>query len=67
MTGPVSLRERIKNYDLQELQGAEFLRLLRLAHTEGRLDAVLQEIGARGLPHRQRIACGLSWLKSWFR
>jgi hypothetical protein len=66
MTGPLSLRERIKNYDLQELQGAEFLRLLRLAHTEGRLDAILQEI--RGLPaHRQRITCGLARLKSWFR
>ena len=31
------LREQIRLFDLRDLRGAEFLRLLNLAHTEGLL------------------------------
>jgi len=40
------LRQTVTYYDLQDLKGAEFLRLLRLAHTEGLLIGLLQDIEA---------------------
>lgn len=42
------LRELFRQYDLQDLRGAEFQRLLRLAHAEGLLDGFLQDIGTQG-------------------
>src|SRR5258708_6418315 len=42
------LREIFRNFDLQDLQDAEFRRLIRFAHAEGRLAAILQEEGILG-------------------
>lgn len=39
------LRSMLNGYDLQDLRGAEFRRLLTLAHTEGLLAGLLQEVG----------------------
>ena len=39
------LAEELRHYDLQELRGAEFHRLVRLAHAEGLLFGLLQEAG----------------------
>lgn len=38
----------LRDYDLVELRGAEFQRLIRLAHTEGLLAAILRDIGFHG-------------------
>src|SRR5215831_4295725 len=39
------LRETFRLSDLQDVRGVEFLRLLRLAHSEGLLGEFLQDIG----------------------
>src|ERR1700730_9094073 len=40
-----NLAARFRRYDLQDLKGAEFRRLLRLAHAEGLLAEVLRDTG----------------------
>lgn len=42
-----ALREQCRLNDLCDLRGPEFLRLARLAHSEGLLDELIQRIGAR--------------------
>lgn len=44
------LREIFKQCDLQDLRGAEFQRLLRLAHAEGLIDGFLRDIGPLDRP-----------------
>lgn len=40
------IAETSRGYDIQELRGAEFHRLLKLAHAEGLLDELLRDIGS---------------------
>src|SRR6266540_6998769 len=43
-----SLKERFRRHDLQALEGVEFRYLLTLAFEEGRLGAILRDIGVQG-------------------
>src|SRR5271163_4033836 len=56
------LREQIRLFDLRDLRGAEFLRLLNLAHTEGLLAELIQAsaLGGRQGLNRQHATAALA-------
>jgi hypothetical protein len=53
------VREMFRSYDLIDLEGAGFQRLLRLAHDEGLLLGFLREIGALDRQGRYRYSDAL--------